>query len=83
MLMFSLGCFDSNCFLQDMFQERAKMSSAHEANTQRLMSALRDKESALKVGNMEKKSKGSLFSKKLWCCRCRWEGGTRKFGFIN
>lgn len=34
---------------QDMFQERSRMSSAHEANTQRLMSALRDKETALKV----------------------------------
>ena len=39
----SLVCF------QDMFQERSRMSSAHEANTQRLMSALRDKETALKV----------------------------------
>ena len=36
---------------QDMFQERSRMSSAHEANTQRLMSALRDKETALKVSN--------------------------------
>ena len=34
---------------QDMFQQRSRMSSAHEANTQRLMSALRDKETALKV----------------------------------
>ena len=32
-----------------MFQERTRMSAAHEANTQRLMSALRDKESALQV----------------------------------
>lgn len=39
----SLFCF------QDMFQERSRMSSAHEANTQRLISALRDKETALKV----------------------------------
>ena len=39
----SLVCF------QDMFQERSRMSSAHEANTQRLMLALRDKETALKV----------------------------------
>ena len=39
----SLVCF------QDLFQERSRMSSAHEANTQRLMSALRDKETALKV----------------------------------
>jgi len=34
--------------LEDMFQERSKMSSANEANTQRLMSALRDKETVLK-----------------------------------
>ena len=39
----SLVCF------QDLFQERSRMSSTHEANTQRLMSALRDKETALKV----------------------------------
>ena len=32
-----------------MFQERSRMSAAHEANTQRLTSALRDKESALQV----------------------------------
>ena len=38
------------CLLfKDMFQERTRMSAAHEANTQRLTSALRDKESALQV----------------------------------
>ncbi|XP_022783797.1 myomegalin-like isoform X2 [Stylophora pistillata] len=34
--------------LEDMFQERARLSSTNEANTQRLMAALRDKETALK-----------------------------------
>lgn len=38
---------------QDMFQERARMSSSNEANTQRLMSALKDKETALKVRHLE------------------------------
>ena len=46
MVMFSMS---SLVRFQDMFQERSRMSSAHEANTQRLMSALRDKETALKV----------------------------------
>lgn len=46
MVMFSMT---SLVRFQDMFQERSRMSSAHEANTQRLMSALRDKETALKV----------------------------------
>ena len=36
-------------FCQEMFHERARLSSTNEANTQRLMAALKDKETALKV----------------------------------
>ena len=36
-------------YLQDLFQERSRMSSAQEANTQRLRAALRAKDNALKV----------------------------------
>ena len=58
------------CYLfisQDLFQERSRMSSAHEANTQRLMSALRDKETALKVRTLETK----LDNITKWFCCCR------------
>lgn len=46
---------------QDMFQERSRMSSAHESNTQRLMSALRDKETALKVRMLFTLGRFSIF----------------------
>lgn len=36
-------------FCQEMFHERARLSSTNEANTQRLMAALKDKETAIKV----------------------------------
>ena len=36
-------------FCQEMFHERARLSSTNEANIQRLMAALKDKETALKV----------------------------------
>ena len=48
-------------YFQDMFQERSRMSSAHEANTQRLISALRDKETALKVRMLFTQGRFSIF----------------------
>ena len=39
-----------------MFHERARLSSTNEANTQRLMAALKDKETALKVRIRSKNS---------------------------
>ena len=54
------------CISQDLFQERARMSSAQEANTQRLMSALRDKETAMKVRTLETTHHNIT---KWFCCR--------------